>query len=60
MPEMFNVWRKTIGMPELEPADREASAVVNALRDRGILTGTDGPYHNVIKIRPPMCISSNA
>jgi 4-aminobutyrate aminotransferase-like enzyme/Ser/Thr protein kinase RdoA (MazF antagonist) len=38
----------------LEPADREAAAVVNALRERGILTGTDGPYHNVVKIRPPM------
>jgi 4-aminobutyrate aminotransferase-like enzyme len=38
----------------LEPAAAEASAVVNALRERGILTGTDGPYHNVIKIRPPM------
>jgi 4-aminobutyrate aminotransferase-like enzyme/Ser/Thr protein kinase RdoA (MazF antagonist) len=42
----------------LEPADKEASAVVNALRERGILTGTDGPYHNVIKIRPPMPFDS--
>jgi len=24
------------------------------MRDRGILLGTDGPDHNVIKIRPPM------
>jgi 4-aminobutyrate aminotransferase-like enzyme len=24
------------------------------MRDEGILTGTDGPYHNVVKIRPPM------
>ena len=38
----------------LEPADTEASALVNTLRDRGILIGTDGPFHNVIKIRPPM------
>jgi 4-aminobutyrate aminotransferase-like enzyme/Ser/Thr protein kinase RdoA (MazF antagonist) len=38
----------------LEPGDTEAAAVVNALRERGILTGTEGPYHNVIKIRPPM------
>jgi 4-aminobutyrate aminotransferase-like enzyme len=38
----------------LEPADREASYVVNRMRDEGILTGTDGPYHNVVKIRPPM------
>jgi 4-aminobutyrate aminotransferase-like enzyme len=24
------------------------------MRERGVLLGTDGPYHNVIKIRPPM------
>jgi 4-aminobutyrate aminotransferase-like enzyme len=24
------------------------------MRDEGILLGTDGPHHNVIKIRPPM------
>ncbi len=36
------------------PATAEAEFVVNRLRDRGILTGTDGPDHNVIKIRPPM------
>jgi 4-aminobutyrate aminotransferase-like enzyme len=31
-----------------------ASYVVNRLRDHGILAGTDGPRHNVIKIRPPL------
>jgi 4-aminobutyrate aminotransferase-like enzyme len=39
------------------PATREASYVVNRLRERGILTGTDGPYHNVIKLRPPLIFS---
>jgi 4-aminobutyrate aminotransferase-like enzyme len=38
----------------LEPAAREASYVANRLREIGILLGTDGPYHNVVKIRPPM------
>ena len=38
----------------LEPADSEASMISNRMRDRGILLGTDGPLHNVIKIRPPM------
>jgi 4-aminobutyrate aminotransferase-like enzyme len=38
----------------LEPAGEEASLVVNAIRDDGILLGTDGPFHNVVKIRPPM------
>ena len=38
----------------LEPADTEASFVANRMREEGILLGTDGPYHNVVKIRPPM------
>ncbi len=38
----------------LEPATAEASYVVNRMRERGILVGTDGPHHNVVKIRPPM------
>jgi 4-aminobutyrate aminotransferase-like enzyme len=41
----------------LEPAATEASDVVNRLREDGILIGTDGPYHNVLKIRPPMPFS---
>jgi 4-aminobutyrate aminotransferase-like enzyme len=38
----------------LEPATEQASDVVNRLREEGILIGTDGPHHNVLKIRPPM------
>ncbi len=38
----------------LEPAGAEASYVANRLREMGILLGTDGPFHNVVKIRPPM------
>ncbi len=38
----------------LGPADAEASYVSNRMREEGILLGTDGPYHNVVKIRPPM------
>jgi 4-aminobutyrate aminotransferase-like enzyme len=34
-----------------------ASAVVNQMRERGILMGTEGPLNNVIKIRPPMPFS---
>jgi 4-aminobutyrate aminotransferase-like enzyme len=36
------------------PATDQAGYVVNRLRDRGILAGTDGPDHNVIKLRPPL------
>jgi 4-aminobutyrate aminotransferase-like enzyme len=38
----------------LEPATRAAAAIANRLRDHGVLLGTDGPFHNVLKIRPPM------
>ena len=38
----------------LEPAPREATAVVEAVKDRGILLSTEGPFHNVLKIKPPL------
>jgi 4-aminobutyrate aminotransferase-like enzyme len=38
----------------LAPAAPEAAFIVNGMRDEGILLGTDGPFHNVLKIRPPM------
>ena len=37
----------------------DASDVVNRMRERGILMGTEGPLHNVIKIRPPMPFSES-
>jgi 4-aminobutyrate aminotransferase-like enzyme/Ser/Thr protein kinase RdoA (MazF antagonist) len=40
------------------PAARQASHVVNRLREEGILAGTDGPHHNVIKLRPPLCFTA--
>jgi 4-aminobutyrate aminotransferase-like enzyme len=41
----------------LEPATAEASALVERMKDRGILLSTDGPLHNVIKIKPPMVVT---
>jgi 4-aminobutyrate aminotransferase-like enzyme/Ser/Thr protein kinase RdoA (MazF antagonist) len=41
----------------LEPAPDEAAYVVDRLRERGVLTGTDGPHHNVLKLRPPLVFS---
>jgi len=38
----------------LEPADAEARDIANHMRQAGVLIGTDGPLHNVLKIRPPM------
>jgi 4-aminobutyrate aminotransferase-like enzyme len=44
-------------MRDSQPASEEASRLVNQMRERGILFGTDGPHHNVLKIRPPMPFS---
>lgn len=38
----------------LAPAADEASRVVNGMRERGVLLGSEGPHHNILKIRPPM------
>jgi 4-aminobutyrate aminotransferase-like enzyme len=43
----------------LEPAGREAGIVVNRMRDRGVLVSTDGPFHNVIKIKPPLVFTTS-
>jgi 4-aminobutyrate aminotransferase-like enzyme len=40
-----------------EPATVAADNIVNWMREKGILLGTDGPHHNVLKIRPPMPFS---
>ncbi len=42
-----------------EPAAEQADYVMNRLRDCGILAGTDGPHHNVIKLRPPLIFSES-
>jgi 4-aminobutyrate aminotransferase-like enzyme len=44
----------------VELPDRKiAGKIVNAMRERAILIGTDGPLHNVLKIRPPMPFSAS-
>ncbi|MEM8709357.1 MAG: aminotransferase class III-fold pyridoxal phosphate-dependent enzyme [Planctomycetota bacterium] len=37
-----------------EPWGEAATYVANRMRDRGILISTDGPHHNVLKIKPPI------
>jgi 4-aminobutyrate aminotransferase-like enzyme len=41
----------------VEPAAEEAAGLINRMKDRGILLSTDGPLHNVLKIKPPMVIT---
>jgi len=38
----------------LEPDARLAGRVANRMRDHGVLVSTDGPFHNVLKIKPPL------
>ena len=40
----------------LVPAADVASYVVQRMRERGVLLSTDGPLHNVVKIKPPMTL----
>ena len=41
-----------------EPAGTGADIVANRMRDQGVLVSTDGPFHNVLKIKPPMCFTA--
>ncbi len=45
--------------PDIQPAADLADRAVQRMRDRGFLLSTDGPDHNVIKIKPPMVFSRN-
>jgi 4-aminobutyrate aminotransferase-like enzyme len=41
----------------LKPAAEEATYIANRMREKGILISTDGPLHNVLKIKPPLVFS---
>jgi 4-aminobutyrate aminotransferase-like enzyme/Ser/Thr protein kinase RdoA (MazF antagonist) len=41
----------------LEPAAPEAATLIERMKDRGVLLSTDGPFHNVVKIKPPIVFS---
>jgi len=40
---------------ENRPASELTTSTVDQLKENGILLGIDGPHHNVIKFKPPMC-----
>ncbi|MEO0574070.1 MAG: aminotransferase class III-fold pyridoxal phosphate-dependent enzyme [Pseudomonadota bacterium] len=46
-----------IADPERQPLPDATHYIVNRLREQRILIGSDGPEHNVLKIRPPLCFS---
>jgi 4-aminobutyrate aminotransferase-like enzyme/Ser/Thr protein kinase RdoA (MazF antagonist) len=41
------------------PAGALADHVSNRMRDRGVLVSTDGPDHNVLKIKPPLVFDAH-
>jgi len=41
-------------LESLTPATEEVNTVVNQMKDSGILISSDGPDHNVLKIKPPI------
>ena len=43
----------------LEPATKETAAVANRMRELGVLVGVEGPFGNVLKIRPPLVFDQN-
>ncbi len=41
----------------IEPATQQANHLINRMREKGILMSTDGPFENVLKIKPPLCFT---
>jgi 4-aminobutyrate aminotransferase-like enzyme/Ser/Thr protein kinase RdoA (MazF antagonist) len=41
----------------LQPAPRHAAYVVERMKEQGILLSTEGPFHTVIKMKPPLVFS---
>jgi 4-aminobutyrate aminotransferase-like enzyme/Ser/Thr protein kinase RdoA (MazF antagonist) len=41
-------------LEQLTPAAMQTSYLADRMRDYGILMSTDGPFHNVLKIKPPL------
>ncbi|KAG8519449.1 Ethanolamine-phosphate phospho-lyase, partial [Galemys pyrenaicus] len=39
------------------PATAEAQHVIYKMKESGVLLSADGPYRNVLKIKPPMCFT---
>jgi len=43
----------------LQPATKEARIIIEKMKDKGILVSTDGPFRNVLKIKPPLVFDRN-
>ena len=54
-PGLFMGFELVKNRETLEPATQAAGYLANRMRDLGVLMSTDGPYDNVLKIKPPLC-----
>jgi len=43
----------------LMPAASQASYIAERMKQNGVLISTDGPLHNVLKIKPPLCFDKD-
>ena len=41
------------------PLAEQASYIAERMKENGVLVSTDGPDHNVLKIKPPVCFNSD-
>ncbi len=53
-PGLFLGFELVLNPETLEPAAAQASYLANRMRELGVLMSTDGPFNNVLKIKPPM------
>ena len=44
---------------KMVPAPDETELVVNQMKQKGVLISSDGPDHNVLKIKPPLVFNRN-
>ncbi len=56
-PGLFQGFELVTHPEKRTPATRQAGYLANRMRAHGILMSTDGPFENVLKIKPPMCFS---
>ena len=43
-----------------EPATHEATAICERLRELGVIEHATGDYSNVLKVKPPLCITQDS